>query len=511
MLGAVFVAWWFVFRPTRMRAVAGVVLEAAGAQVPAVDPPQDLRPNVLPAPGRSAQAMAAADLSGGSIGVEAAPLEGELEVSVWDLVDRLTTLAEEPWVFHARALPVIDQLTAACRSELAHTPDLLDELMARVVHDALRVDLVRGAALLAVSPLLEQAPFDAFFRDSFLSPETPQEVLRSACVAASLRGEQPYCESTIDLAVLARLSADVGVELPGIYPVELPRLVHPHEASILAEWLGRDDPHKDLYRASLRPPGPDVDLVAAADFFVTSELLYVAWGQRAQLDDDILAAVVLEASTTFEQGKQRSMVHFRAAQFLVHSLALCNQEFFAAAARSGTSDDLLQSAMADQLRGLLGGGIGIALVARIEELRYSVDPANRGELTRIMMELGKDLALDGGLAARATAEDVDGTCQYLDDLIEDPMLTEEVRTFALKAVAATGSWKGIAQSVAGVIGSNDPDLMQAVAINSLRAAVARDPDRTQEALAMLRQANTAPGNDWRRSLIDGLIAELSGD
>lgn len=292
--------------------------------------------------------------------------------------------------------------------------------------------------------------------------------------------------------------------MPGIYPLVLDRIAPAGACAALRVWLELDNPLRQLFRPSSNPPSGDLDLVAAADYLVTVEVLFCVWGHQSLVDAAVESAVVAEALMEIEDRPEATFERLRVAQFLVHSLALCSTAFYDAGTRAASSDQKAVAGLARTMQRMAIGGIGNALVERIEGLRYSPGAKDVGKLVLILRDVGENL----GSAGQGELEH-EMALDYLEWLVADPGVDERARATALTAIVRAGSWEDVRRATKKALLQPDGETLGAVALTSLAAEGAKGPERRTEVVALLREvrAGVAPG---LLSSVDRYLIELGG-
>ncbi len=433
------------------------------------------------------------------------------ELGPWELVDELRTLARDPESFHARALPLVDRLSELCSAGQDPPPDqvvgsasLAELLSSGVVQAEQEPALVRGAVYLAIAPSLSGPAFREIFDAWFLgSPDIPLELLRTAALAATRRGEPTACDHPLSLAKLARTQLSGSTPgVPRFFALTVDAMAPEYECGTLRGWLTAPDPRQTLLQPSPTPPADDdadddavrADRVAAADYFVTAELLFVVWGHGALHDryvEKLVVDTALPSSIDFEPGigpDRSSALHLRAAHFLVHSLSACNTGFAEAALRIASSDDPILAGVGGMMRRLVAGGSAAQQIARLESRRYATGPMARTAMIAELFEVQDQLAEVRG----SSSPDRELTILYLDDLVQDVSLSREVRSVALSVVAGQGSWSMLKSSAEKVLRNDSDPAMLALAVGGLVRAAKQSPERSAEAVQLLAEFQAVP-------------------
>jgi hypothetical protein len=502
---ALIVLAWFLHSPHP--SAAHVVdparaLRAAHDPARTTDPPLSLdRRDEIPAP---APAVSDHDES------ETASAGPEHDDRIDRLVSELEELSKEPSTYHARALPVIEELTSACGELAARDapdgdPSVVGELLGSIVHERAATALVRGSVFLALAPHSSESEFAGVF-DAWTAgdPEVPLELLRAAALAAVRRGLPSDCSSTLSLAQLAALPTTGTARLPGFYPMSLDRIAPAYACESLRRWLDRDDPRRALFRPTSAPVSPDVDLPAAAEYFVTAELLFCVWGHQSLIDPQVERAVLAEARMEHGERPDASLVCLRAAHFVVQSLALCDDAFLAFCEDATSSANPYVASVARTMESMAVGGIGAAVVSRLERLRYSAEPDDRADLVILLTSVGKSLDSSGGDAGQRRL-----AFEYLDGLVADPGVCDVGRAAALTAISRAASWPQTRRTAEAALRRGDDALVGAIALKALVEKSRTDGEKKVEALAVLREVQDEGLGGPMRSSIARYIDELA--
>jgi len=430
----------------------------------------------------------------------------------WGIVARLEDLAREPRTFHAAALPVIELLTKTCSIDVQNrsrmgasaTTPIVQDLLQKVVSNPDRTTLVRGAVFLSLASLLTESEFWGTFTAWYSArPSAPLELLRTAALAASRIGSPSPCGSSVSLKRLAALQTEGAATLPSCYPIVLDRLASERACDSIRAWLDADDPRRDLFRLSAGAPPADFDPASAQDYFVTVEILFCVWGQQCLQDPGVEREVLREAFLESDKQEGRSVLFFRAANFLVFSLARCNDSLRNATLKVASSQDPILVTVARSMESMVDG-IGLANLATIERLRYSSEPVDVATLALILVDIGKGLgdlhSLDG--------EQLTTALDYLGGLVGDVGIDEKVRATALNVVARSGSWPAFKRLTAACLESDPPELVAATAFTTLMAEARSDPSRRVDAAQLLMQLSDDKLSTGMRSAVDEYIAKL---
>lgn len=382
--------------------------------------------------------------------------------AVWELIARLETHAEEPASFHELALPVIAQLGAACTED-----EGAPEVLAQVVANEERSDLVRGAVLLGVAAELTQPEFDTTFFGWFGVIEASPELLRAAAIASALRGEKSYCSLPLDLGFLGQLQT-AEAPLPNIYPLRIERLPSAPHLDVLRGWIEA---------AALA--ASEVEPTAIGDFFVTAEVLFAVWGQAALQVAEIEAVVLAEAFKTEGQRATENTMYLRVANFLVHSLAPCNDRMFDLSVQMAESEDPVTAMLSQAMSEHMAGGLGIALIAKIESVRYATEAGSSAALSTYLIEVGE------GLASIADPGELELAVNYLDAIVQDPIVDETARSMGLLVLSEHAPWEALLASATGALRAGTPEELQAIALASLVERAGSDGSRRARVITLL--------------------------
>lgn len=453
-------------------------------------------------------------------GVEARELDSEesperdVRQEAWALVARLEELARSPETFHAAALPVIDLLTQVCSTEAsaqesasaADTGAVVEELQRIVVADPQREPMVRGAAFLALAPLVSEAEFWGTFTE-WLSGHSsvPLELVRTAALAAARSGSPSPCRFPLPLAKLNALPTLGAPRLPGFYPLALDRIASGRACDEIRRWLDIDDPRRKLFRLGSGGPPAGLDLESAGDYFVTVEILLCVWGHRSLEDTVVERALLQEAHFTLDTLSERSLVSLRAAHFSVLALARCNEAFFDFAVAMASDEDAPLSDLLGEIQGALGEELWPVTLALLERLRYSQRSIDRADLTSALERLKDDFG-------RQPAYDVEqraSTVVYLCGLANDPEVYAMARASAVRAVVRSGDWTGILEAASACFRPGAPDEMAAMVLPALMKEARSNPARRGDVLRLLRQFSDSARSTALKFGIDAYIAELS--
>lgn len=431
-----------------------------------------------------------------------------------DLIAQLEVLAKTPQTFHAKALPLIERLTEACSEGIesdaagvagrGHT--MVQDLLQTLVLDPSDTVLVRGAVFLALTPKLSESEFWSVF-DAWFSGDRsiPLELLRTAALASTRLGSPAPCKYPLPLEQLAKLPTSTGSALPGFYALALDRIAPDRACDAIRLWLDSGDPRRALFQVSTSPPGADVDLKEAGDYFVTSEILFCVWGHQALRNPTVEHVVIQEALAENEGKPGSSLVCVRAANFLVYALAMCDSAFFEIAAKMGSAKNPVAAAMARTMESLALDGLGVGLVARIETLRYSTAPKDEADLMRILKKVGDSL----GQATKVGAEPHMMTLDYLGGLVKDTAVAETARATAFSSLAKGGAWSATKDAAHSLLSRNNDLLLTALALNSLMDNARKEPARRTEVLAILNQFAAQGPPPKLRPSVETYLAELA--
>ena len=413
---------------------------------------------------------------------------------VWVLVAELERLAQEPESFHGEAIGVIDRLGTACEGG-----SVVAELLERVVHAPTRANVVRGAVLLAVATQVSEREFGGLLRDWFAAPKTPTELIRAAGIACAMRGSESNCGLPVDLGYLGKLQSMSGVEVPGVYPLRIKRVLGPADSEVIRAWL--DEAER---RAAEFAQDPErVDHISIGEYFVTAELLFALWAQGALYDLDVERVVLQHAFKTAEQRSSDNLLYFRVANFVVHSLAACNNAMFDLVRDMAELDDPILKSVADSMIGQLSGGLGIGLVSKIESVRYG---ESNVEVATLLLSL--DEAVEG-LAAIEDPVAEEEARRYIDGLIVDPMVSETARASALITLAENAEWESCLETIGAAFDSRYTGELYAAGVTALVERAGDDAARCGQAIALMETARSSATEAWVRRSLQQYIAELS--
>lgn len=399
-----------------------------------------------PAAQRAAVLRVAAE--GGDRIPEVGSIADESERELWALIAQLEELAKAPDSFHELALPVIAELDQVC-AEAGTAQDVLEQ----VVTSEERSELVRGAALLGISTRLRPEDFDATFLNWFGVNAAPTELLRAAAIASALRGERSYCSLPLDLEFLGQLQAagdTAELPLPRVYPLRIERIPNAVHLDVLGGWV-------DTAAAEVSAIEP----AAIGDFFVTAELVFAIWGHAALQASSVESVVLGEAFKDEEQRASSNLMYLRVANFLVHSLAPCNDRMFDLSVQMAESEDPVVAMLSKAMSEHMAGGIGIALMAKIESVRYSTEVASSATLSSYLIEVGE------GLASIADPYQLEQATSYLDAIIQDPIVDGTARAMGLLVLSDHAPWEALFTSAAGALQPGAPAELSAIALTSL--------------------------------------------
>jgi hypothetical protein len=446
--------------------------------------------------------------------VDANTPERDLRREAWELVAQLEDLARAPKTFHGAALPVVDRLTEVCSSEAPRGGEdsaldartVVEELHRDLVADPERDALVRGAVFLALAPVVSEIEFWGTFSEwTSGHPLVPLELVRAAALAAARTGGLSPCKFPLPLAKLTELPTLGSPDLPGFYPLALDRIASGRACDAIRRWLDLDDPRKSLFRIRDSAPPADADLAAAGDYFVTVEVLLCVWGHRSLEDTLVERAVLAEARFSLEDLPERGLVSLRAANFLVLSLARCNESFLDAAVAMTADSDAPNLDFVSEMQGMLGEELGLVTIARLERLRYSESPSDQADFTLALLELRNEFR-------RGETHDPDQRAVLLDYLCgvaADPGASSIVRTCAVNAIGSGGSWDAIREAAATSFQQGAPFDLSVLILGPMMAAARSNPAHRAEALELLHQF-VAQSPAYAAQLdVDAYIAELT--
>jgi hypothetical protein len=502
-VGLATIGWFVHFRTPRAGAASG----SPGTELVVHAAPLPSKPPILAAHRTEVPVQA-----GSPPGVKG--LVGESEVPrkedrVAGILARLRALAKDPSTYHRQALPLIDELSRACADEPAQDsnpspPPAHEELLVSVVEEPSESALVRGAVFLALATRLSESEFWRTFENWTLGdPEVPLELVRTAALAASRRGTPSPCNAELSLKRLAALPISGSTPMPGFYLLALDRIAPAGACVSLRQWLDTDDPRRRLFRPSTAPPPADLDLSAAADYFVTVEVLFCVWGQQSLVDSEVESAVVAEALIDGAGQQDGTFERVRAALFLIYSLSSCSARFDNAGTRAAASREKAVAGLATVMQRMAVGGIGNALVEEIENLRYSHASKDVGKLVLILSDVGQNL----GSAGQA-AKEHETALDYLEWLAADPYVDGRARSMALTAIVKSGSWEVVRRATRAALLQLDDDTLGAVALTSLVTESGKSPERRAEVVLLLREIHEKGVSPGLLSSMDAYLMEL---
>ncbi len=424
------------------------------------------------------------------------PIE-EVASKVWDLIAELERIAVQEEEFHHLALPVMRELTRACAAE-----ELSAEIMETVVYAADQNVLVRGAALVSVATLLPQPAFELGLLGWFGSERTPLELLRAAAIAAALRGEDSRCGLPLDLAFLCELQrkGDAGeLRMPRIFPLRLERTVNQAHGDVLRRWLLTAEARATaLYTAEAGPDMPQV-----AELLVTAELLYSVWGHAALNDFEIEAVVLEDAFKPEEKRGDDGLFYLRASNFLVHSLAPCNDRFFELVTKMAEMEDGILDSFATAMEGHLSNGLSVSLLAKIESVRYSIEGVDYIVLCEHLMTVGD------GLASITDPEELERAFAYVEDIVQDEMVHQSARSTAIMTLEEHAPWEVLVRAVADVIQPGISSSLYAITVTSLVQEAGSDLARRSTARDLLVKARERVTEQRMSESLSAYIEQLS--
>lgn len=492
---------------------------------------------------------------------QAPKVEHERAHPAWDLVAELERFAQDAGTFHARALPLVERLDAACRTQPlwlgavaraegepraaaladsssaqdgsdssgsledatpggpaqpATTPGqarIVEELFTRVVLAGERAALVRGAVLLALAEQLDERRFWSVFDDWFaVGARTHDELLRCAAFAASRRGALTPCRQALSLAQLAGLPTSGASALPSYFALRLDRVVPTAAGVTLRRWLDSDDPRRVGFGAragadstAATRSAAAVEQSASLEHFVTVELVYCVWALQCVTDLEVERSLLRTARMESGGGEPLERMCVRASNFVLHSLAGCNSRLLEAASAARTSQDPILSALAQMMQDAAVGGLSLDMLERIERLRYSREGADTVELMLLLIDLGEPLGavpLDA-LAQRAQFTD------YLTSIAADRNVDSTVAAGALSALQKGGTWPELRDATAVVLRTDLDVLSYVLAAGAIRERVALQPALRSEVVAHLRALEAQGLTAAAASAVSELLAELA--
>lgn len=466
----------------------------------------------VPTPERTSALLPMPTGTSSSDGLPGAMLE-PTEVAtgaIWSLVAELEALAANSETFHRLALPVIERLTHACQDHQQSNGETEEsEPIARLLLNELvlvpeRNDLVRGAVFLSIATLLPAEEFERTFIEWFDGGETSFELLRSAGTAAALRGEAFDCGMTLDLSFLGRFQTGRDETLPHIYPLRLKRMIRMSESEAIRSWFQAMDSTRRLILPSSRTDSPE-EQARLQDFVIASELLFALRGHRALVDSEIEDLLLERTSQISIATAQQTvdLVDFRATVFLVHSLAICSNTMLDLTITMSESKDPLLSSLSGQMEGVVSGGFGVALLSKLENLRYAEKKSDRIELFLSLSDAGESLS------AMPDPTDFKRSVAYLDSFALDRGVDHRARAAAIGAIAEADQWEVFSKSARTVLLANDPGTVQVSAMSYLVNWPSKDPSTLAEVLAILEEVALASPIEKIRRQSTSYIDQLS--
>ena len=470
-------------------------------------------------------------------------LETERVHPAWELVAELEQLAQDATTFHARALPVVERLDAACRAAphssrsassepadkaVAATSGeasadastraaneqqrlrIVEELLTRVVLSGERAPLVRGAVLLALAQQLNERRFSGVFEDWFApGVGTHDELLRCAAFAAARRGELTPCRQALSLAQLASLPTSGASPLPSYFALRLERVVSPSAGVTLRRWLDTDDPRRAGVRsgsgAGAGARSADAAHSASSEHFATVELVYCVWALQCVTDLEVERSLLRTARMESGGDEALEKMCVRASNFVLHSLAGCNSRLLEAASAARTSPNPIVNSLAQMMQDAAVGGLSLEMLERIERLRYSREDGDTVELMLLLIDLGEPLGavpLDA-LAQRAQFTD------YLTSIAADRNVDSTVAAGALSALQKGGTWAELRDATTAVLRTDLDVLSYVLAADALRERAAAQPALRAEVVAHLRALQAAGLSASAASAVADLLAQLA--
>lgn len=464
-----------------------------------------------------------ADLAAAPVDSQPAPAASSDPDEVWALVAQLEALARAPTSFHAKALPVIERLTAACerRAERDASPgtspdaknatdvgansSIWDDLLARVVRDAGRDPLVRGAVYLATATGLAESAFWPVFDEWLAQSEPVQlELVRAAALASTLKGEPSDCSRKLALRALAALPREDDSAAPGVYPLVLGSIAPAGAGAALRRWLDASDPRKELFRLGAPAPTDEGDRRAASDYFVTAELVFCVWAHQCLRDSLVERELVRVLLMEDADSQPPNVLLPRAAHFVAHSLAECNRDLRRAVDLASTSSSSLVKSLSKMMRSLNVAGLNDELLERIEQLRYATSRREVSKLVGLVVEAGESL---GALSHSATGER-EQALEYLLGLAEDPAVESTARGVALTILFDGATWDETLSVARKTLMRGAEPLYCSMAIGRLQAGVEQRAERLGEVLALLGQVASGGPTQVARELASEALAEM---
>jgi len=178
---------------------------------------------------------------------------------------------------------------------------------------------------------------------------------------------------------------------------------------------------------------------------------------------------------------------------------------FDLAVSMGKSKDPVVISMSKKMDHVSGGGLGLALTAKIESLRYTTDPMGLGDLEDALLMGGMRLKNGGTIDA-----DLQQGYAYLSELILDVGVGEMSRACAVQALAMGGSWQAQLESGAKTLSSDPPDVVYGVTLMGLVNGASGNKQRSQEVVELLGEVLAHVHKASRKAELTKFIHELEG-
>jgi hypothetical protein len=406
-----------------------------------------------------------------------------------------------------------DAQAAAAASE---APDQVLRLLHQIVQAPEEDHLVRGAVFLALSTRLGVADFRAHF-DDWISPGEvhPPELVRSAAIAAALRGAESPCPQALRLERVLSLPGNEDSGLPAIYPLELRRTVDAYCLAGIEAWLKASDGRREaLEQAPLQGPEgmaqdaptqePEGEYSRAEllDYWSALALLYALWGHAGLEDAEIVQRLVKDAKPSVLRFSAKDVITLLPAVFLAQSLGPCSERLAKLVRALENSQNDLYKSVAEAYAGCGQDPLRIEKLAKLEELRLSDEPFADALALSLLIEW-RHVAPRFSLAS---PQDQDAALRILAQAAGDPEAEETARMMAWECIDRTESTE-ILTAARLVCGPDMPDLLfgrlmtrldQFSADESLRASLV-------EHLVWMRGLGM---NSQRAAAIEALLASL---
>ena len=442
---------------------------------------------------------------------EAEQVVGEVgdDEAVWSMIEQLEQLAEDPDSFHRAAFPLMAQLAEECsgleeRDSNAHA-GIYSKLLGRVVEDDLRSPLVRGAVFLALAKDLAGEDFRATFDTWMRDPALPLELLRTAALAASARGQQSSCGTPLNLELLRQFAVDEDTHFPKVYPMKLKQVVDDYEAGIILEILADYHPELDRLEATQEVPTKPDRKTNALEAMFSREVLILALGHRS-LSDNEIERFLLSTAGLKERSDGQPSVDIRVAFFIVSSLSNCDDQFSAFMDDAMHSSNPIIAAFSSKSQDSLVGPLSLENLAWLYTKRWSSDMMEQSLFTLDISKLGERLALHN-------PEDEEYRGEFTDFLSEAALDSSEddfVRMASVNSLRLSGDWELVIATAAELFESGAPETIQGLALSALADAARADENRRSSVVEVLKSALESASSSGNVAYIKELLAEFEG-